>query len=72
LTYLESIADSLAQKALADSENLDDNTVIDQMAAVISSSSQTLEEAFLTAVRIRRAEIRAQSVLDVRYAEKQA
>ena len=64
MTYLESIADELAQKVLADPDNLDDNTAIDQMASVISSSSATLQETFLTAIRIRRAEIRANAVLD--------
>ncbi|MEE9426732.1 MAG: hypothetical protein V3V25_01170 [Paracoccaceae bacterium] len=64
MTYLESIADDLALKVLADPDNLEDNTAIDQMASVISSSSATLEETFLTAIRIRRAEIRANVALD--------
>ncbi len=64
MTYLEAIADSLAQNVLADPANLDDNIAIDLMASAISASSATLQETFLTAIRIRRAEIRAQAVLD--------
>ena len=64
MTYLESIADDLALKVLSDPDNLDDNTAIDLMASVISASSATLQETFLTAIRIRRAEIRAQAALD--------
>ncbi len=64
MTYLESIADNLAQKVLADPANIDDSTVIDMMAATISASSATLQETFLTAVRIRRAEMRAKAVLE--------
>ncbi len=64
MTYLEGIADDLAKKVLNDPENLDDNTAIDLMAKAISASSATLQETFLTAIRIRRAEIRAGVVLD--------
>ncbi|MGR3289627.1 MAG: hypothetical protein ACU0C9_00310 [Paracoccaceae bacterium] len=70
MNYLEGIADGLALKVLADPENLDDNTVVDLIAAAVSSSSATLQETFLTAVRIRRAEIRAYAVLD-KYNAKQ-
>jgi hypothetical protein len=64
MTYLEAIADELALKVLADPANLDDNSAIDLMASAISASSATLQETFLTAIRIRRAEIRAKVVLD--------
>jgi len=70
MTYLEKIADDLAQRVLADAENLDDNTAIDLMAAAIAASSATLQETFLTAIRIRRAEIRANDVLDNLKAKK--
>ena len=70
MTYLEEIADILAKKALADPENLNDNKVIDLMADAISASSATLQETFLTAIRIRRAEIRALAVLE-KYNAKQ-
>jgi hypothetical protein len=72
MNNIENIADELAQMVLADADNLDDNVVIDLMAAVISASSATLQEAFLTAIRIRRAELRAVAVLDKYNAKKKA
>ncbi len=64
MDFLESIADDLAVKVLKDPKNLDDSTVVDLMSAAMGASSVTLQESFLTAVRIRRAEIRAYAVLD--------
>ncbi len=59
MQLLESIADELAKDALATIDYSDDNVLIDDMAEVMGASSSTLQEAFLTAVRIRRAEARA-------------
>lgn len=70
MTYLEKIADDLAQMVLANAKNLDDNTAIDLMSSAIAASSATLQETFLTAIRIRRAEIRAIAVLDKYKAEQ--
>ncbi len=64
MNLLESVADDLARKALAIPGTDQDNKLIDAMAKVIGSSSTTLEEAFLTAIRIRRAEYRALKVLE--------
>ncbi len=63
MSLLESVADDLAQKVLALPGTENDNKLVDAVAEVISSSSTTLEEAFLTAVRIRRAEMRALKIL---------
>jgi hypothetical protein len=60
MQLLESVADKLAREALATIDYSDDNILIDDMAEVMGASSSTLQEAFLTAVRIRRAEARAQ------------
>ena len=69
MQLLETVADQLAKKAL-DIIGLDETTtLIDDMGASIGASSQTLQEAFLTAVRIRRAEVRAIQTLD-KYIEK--
>ena len=59
MDLLESVADDLARQALAVPGTADDNTLINLMAEVMGASSSTLQEAFLTAVRIRRAEARA-------------
>lgn len=62
-SYLERVAGEIAEITLADQEASGDITIVDQIATVLGASSQTLEEAFLTAVRVRRAETRARALL---------
>ena len=63
MQLLEDIADQLAKKALEIVGLDEDATLIDEMATAIGASSATLQESFLTAVRIRRAEVRAMNAL---------
>ena len=62
-SYLEKIAGEIAELALADENRTGDEKIINDIAEVVGSSSQTLQEAFLTAVRVRRAERRARGIL---------
>jgi ABC-type molybdenum transport system ATPase subunit/photorepair protein PhrA len=57
------VADELAQKALELAEEAGDDDIIDEIKKVIGTSSTTLEEAYMTAVRVRRAETRALGLL---------
>ena len=59
----EKIADELALQALEVVEKTDDDRIIKQISDVMGASSQTLQEAFMTAVRVRRAETRARELL---------
>jgi hypothetical protein len=56
---LEKIADDLARTALKLEEDLNDLNVVDHIAKHIGTSSPTVEEAFRTAIRMRRAEMSA-------------
>jgi len=60
----ERVADELAKVVLELSEALNDPGIVDEVKKVVGTSSTTLEEAFLTAVRVRRAERRAYELLD--------
>jgi hypothetical protein len=60
---LEKIADDLALTALRLETELDDHTVVDRIAKHIGTSSPTVEEAFRTAIRMRRAEASAQAFM---------
>ena len=62
-SYLERVAGELADMALADEERTGDEKIINEIAEVLGASSQTLQEAYLTAVRVRRAETRARDIL---------
>ena len=63
MELVETLADALAIEALAAAENTGDEKLTDKISEVIGASSPTLQEAFLTAVRIRRADRRARELL---------
>jgi flagellar biosynthesis GTPase FlhF len=67
-SYLDKVADELADLALADQAASGDIAIVDQVGEILGASSQILQEAFLTAVRIRRAETRAREMLSSRKA----
>ncbi|MBR9649903.1 hypothetical protein [Thalassovita aquimarina] len=62
----EDLADALARDTIEAAEALNDDNLIDQVAKQIGASSQTTQEAFLTAVRVRLAEKRARKFLEGR------
>lgn len=70
--YVERIAGELAELALADENRTGDEGIVNTIGEIVGSSSQTLQEAFLTAVRVRRAEIRARELLASRSTTKGA
>ena len=55
MALTEDMADEIAQLALADEKRSGDETIIAQVAEILGASSQTLQEAFLTSDRVRRA-----------------
>ncbi|HHS94392.1 MAG TPA: hypothetical protein ENK63_03510 [Rhodobacterales bacterium] len=63
MEYLEQIADGLAKEVLEIEEASGDEALVKEVMKVIGASSTTLEEAFLTAIRIRRAEARARKLI---------
>ncbi|MDX1780013.1 MAG: hypothetical protein R3256_01720 [Thalassovita sp.] len=62
----EDLADALAKDTIEAAEALNDEALIDQVAKQIGASSQTTQEAFMTAVRVRLAEKRARKFLEGR------
>lgn len=59
----EDLADELALDVIKVIDATGDEEIINQIALVLGSTSQTAEEAFLTAVRVRRANIKARALL---------
>lgn len=70
MALTEDMADEIAQLALADELRTGDDQIIQQVAEILGSSSQTLQEAFLTSIRVRRAEKRARDLLASRAAKQ--
>ncbi|WP_299758213.1 hypothetical protein [uncultured Boseongicola sp.] len=64
MSKLEEIADGLAKRALDLVEKTGDETIERRTADEIGALSPTLQEAYTTAVRIRKAEHRASQLLN--------
>lgn len=69
MALTEDMADEIAQLALADELRTGDEGIIQQVADILGASSQTLQEAYLTSIRVRRAEKRARDLLTSRAAK---
>lgn len=63
MALTEDMADEIAQLALEDELRTGDEGIIREVAEILGASSQTLQEAFLTSIRVRRAEKRARELL---------
>ena len=61
--YVDKVANELADLALADQVRTGDVGIVDAIGEVLGASSQSLQETYLTAVRVRRAEHRARTML---------
>lgn len=60
---LEDIADKLAKDTMDLVAKTGDEMLVGEMTKAIGATSTTLEEAYLTAIRIRSAESRARTLL---------
>ncbi|MEM6589924.1 MAG: hypothetical protein AAF641_15870 [Pseudomonadota bacterium] len=59
----EDLADDLALKVIEYVDATGDESVISELVGVLGATSQTAEEAFLTSLRVRRANIKARDLL---------
>ncbi|MFN3937476.1 MAG: hypothetical protein ACK4KW_07835 [Gemmobacter sp.] len=59
----EDLADALARDVIAALDELEDDRFYEKVARVIGASSPTLQEAFMTSIRIRLAERRGRDFL---------
>ena len=71
MSYVDDTALSLANLALEEAAASGDDKIVDQIGEILGASSQSLQEAYLTAVRVRRAEDRARKLLAERAAARQ-
>ena len=58
MSVVEDLGDALAQTTLEAMDHLDDDRFYEKVSRVVGASSPTLQEAFLTAIRVRLAERR--------------
>lgn len=63
MSVVEDLADELAQDVIKAIDATGNEDLIIEVSRVLGATSQTAEEAFLTAVRVRRANIKARALL---------
>ncbi|MCG7492195.1 hypothetical protein [Thalassobius sp. Cn5-15] len=63
MTVAEDLADALAKDTIEAAEAMGDDRLIEEVSKQLGASSQTTQEAFMTAVRVRLAEKRARGFL---------
>jgi hypothetical protein len=70
--FIQDLADDLARDVLASSAELGDAFFYEQVSKVLGASSPTLQEAFMTSIRIRMAERRGREFLNKALAAKRS
>ncbi|MEP2027954.1 MAG: hypothetical protein ABJI96_04495 [Paracoccaceae bacterium] len=63
MSRTEDIADELASQTMEIIDATGNDDIVNEVASALGGYSQTLEEAYLTAIRVRRAEQRARAIL---------
>jgi len=63
MSVTEDLADALARDVLEAVEKLGDDTLIEEIAKTLGTSSSVTQDAFMTAIRVRTAEARARKLL---------
>mgnify|MGYP005838297027 CR=1 FL=1 len=59
----EDLADDLAQQVIKYVDASGDESIVPEIVRVLGATSQTAEEAFLTSMRVRRANMKARALL---------
>ncbi|MFP7672844.1 hypothetical protein ACG74X_05745 [Marivita sp. S0852] len=63
MSMVEDLAEQLAEDTLKAMSDLEDDRFFMEVAAELAAASTTLEEAFLTAIRVRLAERKARAFI---------
>lgn len=63
---VDDLADALALDALNAEAKTGDDLLVDKVSEILGADSVTTQEAFLTAIRVRKADRRARVYLDKR------
>jgi hypothetical protein len=64
VSVLDDMGDQLARDVIAAMEELGDERFFDKVSKVLLDASPTMQEAFLTAYRVRRAEQRGRAFVE--------
>jgi hypothetical protein len=61
---VEDLADQLARDALKAEKQLNDPNLVDEVASVLLAQSQIMQEAFMTAIRVRRSAVSGRQYIE--------
>ena len=64
MSFIQDLADDLAKDVIAAMDELKDDRFYEEVGKVLLAASPTLQEAFMTSIRIRLAERRGRDFLD--------
>lgn len=64
MSFIQDLADALARDVIESQEELQNDRFYEQVGRVLMEASPTLNEAFMTSIRIRLAEKRGRGFLD--------
>ncbi|WP_112309129.1 hypothetical protein [Pseudogemmobacter bohemicus] len=64
MSFIQELADKLAKDVLDSQDELKDDRFYEQVGKVLLSASPTLQEAYMTSIRIRLAEARGRDFLN--------
>jgi hypothetical protein len=64
MSIVEEMGDALARDVIAALDEIGDDRFYDKVGKVLGDASPTLQEAFMTAIRVRLADIRARKFLE--------
>jgi hypothetical protein len=64
MSFVDDLADALARDVLAVIDEMDDDRFYEKVSRVLGASSPTLQEAFMTSVRIRLSERRGRKFFE--------
>lgn len=64
MSIVEEMGDTLARDVIAALDELGDDRFYDKVGKILGDASPTLQESFMTAIRVRLADIRARKFLE--------
>ncbi|MGO4854886.1 hypothetical protein [Phaeovulum sp. W22_SRMD_FR3] len=72
MSFIDELGDALARDTLAAVAETGDASLVNEVSKVLGAASQTMQEAFMTSIRVRMAEVKAREYLAARLATARA
>ena len=69
MSFIDDLGDDLAQRCIDAMAETGNEDIVNDLSKLLGATSQSLQEAFMTAFRVRRANTRAHAMIDAKLAE---